>query len=365
MYRLPKKLADFTPYEPLTGDYRIRLDVNESFIEIPTEEVVRAVMDIDRLKLNRYPDPYATKAVTAFAELFNVDFDCVTAGNGSDELIGLICAGLLEKGSKVLTFEYDFSMYNFYAKLYELEVLTLEKDDNFEVDIDEVIDFVKQNGVKCIIFSNPCNPTSLGIEKPEIERLVRELSETGVLVVLDEAYMDFWSDQSGSEAHSMLGDVENNNNLIVLRTCSKSVALAGIRMGFAVTNKRITRALKTVKSPFNVNSLTQSIAAAILSDEVGYKKSIEFIKKSTRDLYEACKGLAVLGVFERVFKTKTNFVFCETEQAEEIYEYLLEQGIAVRCFGDYLRICAGTREEMNELARALASWKVGDLGEDL
>jgi histidinol-phosphate aminotransferase len=361
MYKLPKKLDSFTPYEPLTGDYPIRLDVNESFIEIPTDEVVRAVMDIDRLKLNRYPDPYATKAVGAFADLFGVDLDCVTAGNGSDELIGLIAAGLLEKGDKVGVFSYDFSMYGFYARLYELEVVTFKKNDDFTVDIDKVIKFVKSNNIKCLIFSNPCNPTSLGIKKSEVMRLVKE---TDALTVVDEAYMDFWSEDESML--SMLPSAGRDSfsapsNLIVLRTCSKSVALAGIRMGFAVANKKITRALRMVKSPFNVNSLTQSIAAAVLGDEKGYRQSIELIKRHTDDLYEACKGLVVLGVFERVYETKTNFVFCETEQAEEIYDFLLEHGIAVRRFGDYLRICAGTREEMNVLLSKLALWKVEDL----
>jgi histidinol-phosphate aminotransferase len=353
MYNLPKKIEDFTPYEPLVGDYKIRLDVNESFLELPTEEVVRAVMSAENMKLNRYPDPYATGAVSAFADLFGVNPDCVTAGNGSDELIGLITAGLLEKGDSVLTLTPDFSMYGFYAKLYELQVHELEKDEDFVVDVDEVIRYINSRKIKCLFFSNPCNPTSLGIERQDVLRLV---SETGALIVVDEAYMDFWT-----EEQSLLGEVQVYSNLVVLRTCSKSVALAGIRMGFAIANKKITRALRTVKSPFNVNSLTQAIAAAVLSDKVGYKKSIDYIKKHAHDLCEACKGLKVLGVFEKVLPTCTNFVFCKTEKAEEIYEYLLEQSIAVRCFGDYLRICAGSREDMNAMLSALARWKAEEL----
>jgi histidinol-phosphate aminotransferase len=353
MFKLPEKLKKFTPYKPLTGYYPIRLDVNESYFELPTEEVVRAVMEVGQVKLNRYPDPYATEVVDAFAELFNVSSRCVTAGNGSDELIGLIAAGLLEKGDKVLTLAPDFSMYGFYSKLYELEVAELPKSKNFEVNIDEVIEYINGNSIKCLMFSNPCNPTSLGVEKSEVMRLV---SETNALIVLDEAYMDFWD-----ESQSLLDEINNCDNLIVLRTCSKSVALAGIRMGFAVANEKITQALRTIKSPFNVNSISQAIGAAILSDAIGYKKAIAHIKESTKTLSLGLLGLSKLGVFEKIYDTKTNFVFAKVAKAEEIYEFLLERGIAVRCFDNHLRICSGTREEMNQLCKELAEWQIQEL----
>jgi histidinol-phosphate aminotransferase len=326
MFELPQKLSRFTPYEPLTGDYKIRLDVNESFIEVDPEKVARAV---ERVALNRYPDPYAAVAVKAFANLFGVDEKYVTAGNGSDELIGLICAGLLQKGDKLAVMTPDFPMYSFYAELYEIEVVQYSENQDFQ----------------CLMFSNPCNPTSLGIEKSEITKLVRE---TNALVVADEAYMDFWD-----ESQSMLGEIQNHSNLIVLRTCSKSVALAGIRMGFAVANERITTALKTVKSPFNVNSLTQAITAEILSDADGYRKSIGLIKQSIAALKAQLEKLCL---FDEIYDTKTNFVYCKTEKCREIYEYLLTKGIAVRCFPGYLRICAGTDEENQQLIKELSTW---------
>jgi len=350
MYKLPSKLESFTPYEPLTGNYKVRLDVNESFIETPLEKIVIA---IKHAELNRYPDPYAAETVAAFAELFDVELTLVTAGNGSDELIGLIAAGLLEKGDKVLTLTPDFPMYSFYSKSYELEVMELTKSENFVVDIDEVIEYININNIRCLIFSNPCNPTSLGIEKSKVKRLV---AETKALIVVDEAYMDFWS-----EEQSMLDEICNYDNLIVLRTCSKSVALAGIRLGFAVANENITKALKTVKSPFNVNSLSQAIGTAILSDADCYRKSIKVIKENTKALYNALLGLVKLGAFEKVYDTKTNFIFAKTEKAQEVYEFLLSKGIAVRCFPGHLRVCSGTRDEMNLFLKEISAWKVMEL----
>ena len=339
MFNLPEKLVNFTPYQPLTGEYKIRLDVNESFIELPPVKIAEAISNI---KLNRYPDPYAGQTVKAFADLFGVNPEFVTAGNGSDELISIIASSLLQKGDKVLCLAPDFSMYSFYSKLYELDVNELCKNENMTVNIDAMINFINSNNVKCAIFSNPCNPTSLGVEKSEVKRFAASVN---ALVVLDEAYMDFWD-----EAESLLTEVHNYDNLIVLRTCSKSVALAGIRLGFAAANSKITAALKTAKSPFNVNVISQAIGEAVLSDKDGYRRSVALVKESAARLY---KALSELEIFEKIYETRTNFIFAKTAKAKKIYEYLLVKSIAVRCFGDYLRICAGTEEENMALINAL------------
>lgn len=340
MYKSPQKLQNFAPYKPTAENIKIRLDSNESFIPVPQEKIIAA---IKKLNLNRYPDPCATETISAFASLFKTDTKLVTAGNGSDELIGIICAGLMKKGSKILTLKPDFFMYTFCARLHELELVELSKNLDFTINIDSVITFIKNNRIDCIMLSNPCNPTSIGIEKPEMVRLVSSVPET--IVVLDEAYIDFWS-----EEQSLLCEINNYKNLIILRTCSKSMALAGIRMGFAVSSEEITHTLKTAKAPFNVNSLSQAIASEIMLDGEGYRKSIKLIKESIESLYASLKDL---GLFEKICDTKTNFVYVETPKATAIYEYLLNNGIAVRCFGTHLRICAGTLMENRELIETL------------
>jgi len=342
MFNLPEKIKNFTPYEPLVGDYKIRLDVNESFIEIDRDLINGA---INGVKLNRYPDPFASAAVTAFAEMFGVKPANVTAGNGSDELLGIIASSMLEKGGKVLCLSPDFSMYGFYSRLYELETAVLEKNADMTVNIGELTDYINNNGVKALFFSNPCNPTSLGVVKNNVMRLVEGVS---ALVVLDEAYMDFWD-----EKESLVKEAQIHKNLIVLRTCSKSVAIAGLRFGFAVACDEITAALKTVKSPFNVNSLTQAIGAAVLSDRDNYRKNICAVKMNTFWLYNALDSLKL---FDKIYDTRTNFVFAETKKAREIYEYLLSQSIAVRLFNGHLRICAGSERENTALIDALKAF---------
>ena len=194
-----------------------------------------------------------------------------------------------------------------------------------------------------VIFSNPCNPTGQGITAENARKLVKSVK---ALVVLDEAYMDFWNE-------SILKETAEYDNLIVLKTASKAIGSASIRLGFAVANAKITRALQAVKSPYNVNTLTQEIGTVIYRHKELLQDRCAEIIKNTKDLYE---GLMTLK--ERydmpieIYKPCTNFVFMKMDFARSIYEYLLENGIAVRYFKpDYLRITAGSTDENNEFLR--------------
>lgn len=345
MYQLTEKLRELVPYEPISGEYKIRLDANESFFKTSPETISRAA---GKAALNRYPDPYARCAVEAFAGYYGISPDTVTAGNGSDELISILTGCFLKKGEKVLCFSRDFSMYSFYSYLYELDVLVMEKEADLTIDVDKAIKCANENNVRCIIFSNPCNPTSLGLKRADVKRLIESVS---ALVVLDEAYMDFWD-----ESESFLADVEKYDNLIVLRTCSKALAMAGIRLGFAVTDKAKTSAIRAAKSPYNVNTVTQLIAAEVLSDRETLRKNLAEIKKSARELYEALVGLNC-PYFEKIYEPVTNFVYIKSEKAKDIYEYLLKCSIAVRCMNGYLRITCGTADENRAVIAAIAEFR--------
>ena len=238
-YTLAPKTEALTPYDPVEGEYRVRLDANESFL-LPTdtdrEKMARAAAEA---ALNRYPDPLATRLCEAFAARYQVKPALVTAGNGSDELISIILSTFLQKGEKVLTLSPDFSMYAFYTSITETPCITLPKKPDMTVDVTAVIDTIRREGVRLLIFSNPCNPTSVGLPRDGVRRLLRE---TDALVVLDEAYMDFWD-------QSMLGEVEAYDNLILLRTCSKALGMAALRVGFAVANPTLTGIIRAAKSP--------------------------------------------------------------------------------------------------------------------
>lgn len=342
-YILAPKAAALTPYDPIEGTYRIRLDANESFL-LPTDaDRQRMAEEAANLALDRYPDPLARRLCAAFAARYGVKSELVTAGNGSDELIFLILSTFLQKGEKVLTLAPDFSMYRFYTSITENPCITLDKGEDLRIDVQQVIDTINREQVRLLIFSNPCNPTSLGLERAGVRRI---LTETDALVVLDEAYMDFWNE-------SMLGEVEQYENLMILRTCSKALGLAALRVGFAVANPRLTGVLRCAKSPYNVNAVSQAMASIVLENPVYLETYREILQQSRDMLLEGLKRLQAQGLLQ-VAESCTNFAYVRLDDARGIFDALADRGIIVRCFGeDHLRITAGTQAENQEVLAAL------------
>lgn len=341
-YPLNEKIRDLRSYDPITGTYPIRLDANESFLPIPNRIALKMMEAAAFTAYNRYPDPLASELCKSFAKYYYVNPELVTAGNGSDELISVICSAFLMKGDTMLTVSPDFSMYRFYASITEAKSIVYQKNPDLTISVDKMIALANTNDAKVILFSNPCNPTSLGLQKEEIRRLITSVH---ALVVLDEAYMDFWD-------QSLLNEVGDYDNLIILRTCSKAFGMAGIRLGFAVANPTLTNVLKAVKSPYNVNSLTQKIGSLILNEPDLVHSGIDEIIASRNMLYsEMCRIEKNSSERMHVYPTVTNFVFIQISQAEEMYLTLLNSGIAVRFMGDFLRITAGTIEENKEFVK--------------
>lgn len=342
-YVLAPKAQTLVPYDPTPGEYRVRLDANESFL-LPTdtdrEKMAEAAAAV---ALNRYPDPRAAGVCDAFARLYGVKPELVTAGNGSDELISVILSTFLQKGEPMLTVAPDFSMYRFYSAITENPCLVLDKGTDLRIDVDTVIRTIREQGVRLFIFSNPCNPTSLGLNRDSVRRLLRE---TDALIVLDEAYMDFWD-------QSLLGEVEQYDNLILLRTCSKALGMAAIRLGFAVACPALTRVLQAAKSPYNVNAVTQAMAEVVLRNPVYHDVYRDLLLQSRDMLYTGLQALEKDGLLQ-VYETCTNFAYVRTPHARWLFDELADRGILVRCFGgEHLRITAGTQAENAEVLASI------------
>ncbi len=338
MYELNEKIRDLEPYEPIAGEYKIRLDANESFLRLPESIMASALHATFSVELNRYPDPTAKALCAAFARAYRVDAANVVAGNGSDELISIIFQSFLQKGDTYATVAPDFSMYDFYGYLAECRGVSIPKNEDWTINVDRLIETCNREQVKLLIFSNPCNPTSLGLDRAAIRRIVSGVSG---LVVLDEAYMDFWNE-------SMLAEAASYDNLLILKTCSKAFGLAALRVGFAVGQERLIRAIKAVKSPYNVNALSQRMAETVLKNRGECEAATRRILLS-RDALQA--GLLQLmqrfpGKME-VVQGVTNFVVVRTPQAEALFQKLLADSIAVRYFKamSALRITAGSTGE--------------------
>lgn len=339
MFQLNDKVKNLTPYEPISGTYEIRLDANESFLTFPENIENEMVEALKNSALNRYPDPNATKLVEGFSKYFGVNPECVTAGNGSDEIISVIMNAFLQKGDKILTLEPDFSMYRFYAEIAECKSVKYQKDNNLDVNIDEAIALANKEKVRIVIFSNPCNPTSRIVTKDDIRKLI---NNTDALVVLDEAYMDF------AENESLLGEFEKYDNLIILKTCSKALGSAALRLGFAVANKTLTNVIRAVKSPYNVNSVSQALGEVLFSHPDYIDNCIETVVNSRKELYSAILEIKSDKI-EKVYETHTNFVFMKVKNAKQVFEKMKENSIIIRNMGDYLRINAGTKYENEKM----------------
>ncbi len=342
MFQLNEKVKNLTPYEPISGTYEIRLDANESFLTVPENIENEMVEALKNSALNRYPDPNATKLVRGFADYFKVNPDCVTAGNGSDEIISVIMNAFLQKGDKILTLEPDFSMYRFYAEIAECQSVKYQKNDNLDVNMDDIISLANSEKVRIVIFSNPCNPTSRIITKDDVRKLV---NSTDALVVLDEAYMDFAEDES------LLSEFENYDNLIILKTCSKALGFAALRLGFAVANKMLTNVIRAVKSPYNVNSVSQSLGEVLFAHPDYIDNCIQTIVKSRKELYNAILEIKSDRI-EKIYETHTNFVFLKVKEAKRVFEKMKEKSIIIRNMGDCLRITAGSKEENEKMLEA-------------
>ena len=340
-YQLPEKIRNIKPYIPSEGACRVRLDANESFLVLPEAiraEVAKAVSEIE---FNRYPDPAAGKLCRKAAAVYGVSADSLVAGNGSDELIGLIIGSFLSPNDQMVVAVPDFSMYAFYAqmngaKVCDARTVCAEKvRDTFALSADLLVEAVRKTKAKLLIFSNPCNPTSLRLSAAEVRKIAESLPD--VLVVVDEAYMEF----AGGE--SMLQAAADSDHVIVLKTCSKAFGMAGIRLGFAVSGPLLSGVLRAVKSPYNVNSMTQAAGGVLFSHPEYLKECTEAICRSRDVLYRKLRDLKeqkkeILSIQP----TETNFVFLRTARPKEIWEELEKRGILIRLMGDYLRISAGS-----------------------
>lgn len=346
MYKLDERLAKLRPPVSKPNECKIRLDANESYKNLP-DYMIEDIKDmIGEMEFNRYPDPFATSLCEGFGKYYGVRPECVTAGNGSDELISTINANFITADEKMIVISPDFAMYQFYGELKEQNIIKIEKGEDYKIDIDEVIDTCRETGARLICFSNPCNPTSIGVPRDEVIRLVKSVD---ALVILDEAYMDFWDN-----AQSLIDIVEDFDNLIILRTCSKALGLAAVRIGFAAANETLTTVIRSVKAPYNMNTVAQIIGTALFKypdhlDE-NIREIVEARDKLQKDLMEMNEEI---GIFDKVYESNNNFVMVKSDNSDWICEKLREKSISVSNHHTFIRITVGRDWENEAVVTAL------------
>ncbi|MEY7999500.1 histidinol-phosphate transaminase [Clostridium sp. Mt-5] len=341
-----ENLKNFKPYTVPKLDYEIKLDANESFLKLSPYIMEKILDKINKVEFNRYPDPAAEKVCALYSKYIGINKKNIMAGNGSDELIQIITGALLDKNEKIMTLSPDFSMYKNYAETAGGKAITFQLDDNFNLDVDKLIDKINGEKIKILFISNPNNPTGNVLKRESIFKILNNCS---CAVVMDEAYMEFYGE-------SIVDSIYEYENLIVLRTCSKAMASAAIRLGFLITNSFMINEIKKAKPPFNVNSVTQALGEVLLSEVDYIKSSVEKIKREREFLVNELNGIDKI----KPYPTYANFVLVGFEDADFVYKKLLGNKIVVRNYSDnrlknFLRITVGSREENKIFIKTLRS----------
>lgn len=340
-----KRLSKLLPYvpgeQPQDMQY-IKLNTNESPFP-PSPKVIEAISS-ESGKLNLYSDPECKVLNDAIADVLGVDRDMVISGNGSDEILAFCYMAFCDDETGVCYPDISYGFYPVFKDVFFLDGKAIPLTDDFRVNPD---DYIKCG--RTIFIANPNAPTGIALTLSEIEKIVKGNPDN--IVVIDEAYVDF----GGETAIPLTYKYEN---LIVVRTFSKSRNLAGARIGFAIAQKELIGELNKIKfsfNPYNEDRLAIVAGAAAMKDTEYFEKCIGEIMR-VREL--TVSKLKEMG-FD-VLPSKTNFVFAKKEgfSGENIYTELKKRGILVRHFKserikDFVRITIGTEEQMNAFIEKL------------
>lgn len=346
---LRENIRQLKPYssarDEFEGDGSIFLDANES--PVPMVDLPKGI--------NRYPDPLQKTVKAKLAKLKGVAPNGIFLGNGSDEAVDLLFRCFCNPGlDNVVVFPPTYGMYEVCAAINQVEVVTSQLDENFNINVD---DFWKKvnNQTKLVFICNPNNPSGNTQQRSTIEEIAKSFNG---LVVVDEAYIDFCAEES------LVPRLNSYPNLVVLQTFSKAWGLAGARLGIAFADSKIIAAMNKVKFPYNVGLPAIALAEKALSKVEELQQRVAETKANKEWLVEQLSSIP--GV-ERIYPSKANFLLVKTASATKIYQNLISNGIVVRdrssqpgC-GSCLRVTVGNAEENSALVAVWSNIKNSEL----
>ncbi|MFI3177581.1 MAG: histidinol-phosphate transaminase [Eubacteriales bacterium] len=337
-----RMVTPYVPGEQPNQLHMIKLNTNECPYP-PSKGVQELLGSQDASKLRLYPDPTSESLVQAIAQSYKVSPKQVFVGVGSDEVLALAFLTFYNGKKPILFPDITYSFYDVWAQLYRIPYTTVPLEEDFTIHGEAYIESGQRRENGGIIFPNPNAPTGVLESLDTIEGIVA--ANQDVVVIVDEAYIDFGG-------RSALPLIEKYHNLLVVQTCSKSRALAGMRIGYAFGHETLIQYLLDVKYSFNSYTLNQTSlqgGPAVFQDDV-YFREITGKIMATRE--RVAKQLGELGF--TFPKSYGNFIFATHPryQAKELYEALRREHIYVRYFNkeridNYLRITIGTDEEMD------------------
>lgn len=337
------EVRQLVPYETKHMPQCIKLDANEN--PFPWPAGMYESMYNEKLEFNRYPDGMGQDLKKAISTYTKTSPEGILVGNGSDELIQLILLTFGGSGQSVIIHPPTFGMYQISAHLTDTTVVEVPLLNGLELDTDEMLKAALSPEAHVVIICNPNNPTGSLFPREEILRLVRE---SGKIVVVDEAYAEF-SDET------LIPEIGNYPNLVILRTFSKAFGMAGLRLGYLLGQPETIALINRVRPPFNVNSFSQKAGILALGYLGEYQAQIQQIKAETHQLQEALTRLPDV----TVYPTQANFILFKPADPDSWAMELLKRGFLVRnmgvlpVLGKCLRISAGLPEENEGFMRAI------------
>ena len=372
-----KNLHPYVPGEQPKDRVYIKLNANENPYA-PSPAVQKAVLNFVQQhpeKMGLYPDPDATQLHKAIAKMLNetggvlcrakvqgnkvspaeedkipfeVTENMIYTGNGSDEVLSFVFYAFFDSSKKFVMPEFTYSFYPVYAGFYNIPMDNVPLKSDWSLDTDEMLKRA-ENNKGGIIFANPNAPTGLGLTRDEVRQMLKKASPDEIFIV-DEAYVDF-----GGE--SCIPLLKEFNNLVIVRTFSKSLCGAGQRLGYIVASEELVNIVTTVKNSVNhfpIDAVSQVSGVAACEDIGYYVECSKIVAEERDDFYNFLKSQGFY-----VLESKTNFLFAKKEgmAGNDIYKKIKEKGILIRHFNtpgieDFVRITIGTHQQMEELKKA-------------
>lgn len=342
------ELTPYVPGEQPKIEGLVKLNTNECPYP-PSEAVLQAIAGQATETLRLYPDPQALSLKTAIAERHGLQVPQVFVGNGSDEVLAHVFMALLRHDAPLLYPDISYSFYPVYARLYGIATHEIPLAEDFSIHVDDYLGAGPNGG---IIFPNPNAPTGMALPLTEIDRLLHGNPDS--VVVIDEAYVDF-----GAESAATL--IDRYPQLLVVCTLSKSYALAGLRVGYALGHPALIEALTRVKDSFNsypLDRLAIAGGAAAMRDGDWFQRTCQQVIATRERMSEALRARGA-----EVLPSSANFVFARFpgRDAAALALALREQKVLVRHFrqpqriASFMRISVGTEHQTDVLLNALDS----------
>ena len=369
-----EKLHPYVPGEQPKDRVYIKLNANENPYP-PSKNVAKNVIKFIKNnpeKMGLYPDPDSVKLNEAIAKMLNqsggvlcnakvdgknvfpsdedkipftVTPDMIYSGNGSDEVLSFIFYAFFDSSKKFVMPEFTYSFYPVYAGYYDIPMDLVPLNEDWSLNMEEMVNRAKENK-SGIIFANPNAPTAIGIKREQVKKMLESANKDEIFIV-DEAYVDF-----GGE--SCIPLIKDFDNLIIVRTFSKSLCGAGQRLGYIVANPELIKTVFTVKNCVNhfpIDAISKVSGISACEDVAYYVKTSKLVVQEREKFYDF---LIQKGFF--VTKSQTNFLYVKHPQisGDVLYKKVKEEGILIRHFAtkgidDFVRITIGTKEQMSKL----------------